>query len=161
MYFVTPWQRACLILLPLCMFLWWQPLHFMHNVYFVYTLLALETFCVVINFPQLITFFHSKPLYICDLEDQYTLTVSERRRFQLLFVRLQQLVTILCIPIVLQYYLHKYPHITRQNWLENLAIAYSALNLMTTTTSKIGSFVLTVVFHVKKNHHEFMFPDTV
>lgn len=78
---------------------------------------ALSVTVIVYFCEWLPLYLHSRPLYYEDLENDQAIQERARRKFQVYFLRLQQLVLVLSVTLTVLYYRDRYQHEEFHLWI--------------------------------------------
>ena len=141
-YEVRTWQRFLLLLIHCPLWVFYKPIDFMHNLYFDSAMWSLFTAAVVFNFPRGVVMLQSKPMYFSDLSSNNEIHVSDRQRYQRIFLMCQQVLLIIGIPTIIDYYVLRYPDLTRRDAFELAVLTYGALSMVYTVASYTGSLLM-------------------
>jgi len=124
---------------------------FQHELYMVPAGIVVA-YLVFNEFPWVTRRMHTRKLTYEDLEDLGDADPELRRRFQVVFTRIQQIGGSLCVGVVIMYGFHFFE--TRKSLFEALGILGGLLSLYARIFGYIGNFCIACLHRLKRKHYD-------
>ena len=136
-------KRVLLIslLLPFVAGLPYHDIDWSKSIYYIIPTTGLATYTLLLNFPNIVRFVHSRPLYYGDLEDDKYVNPSDRHRFQSIFIVILQITLTLIISGLIYYY-YSYMHISNLSTIEKIGVLGGFISLLLKIENVVGKFAL-------------------
>ena len=109
------------------------------------------TYLLFNEYPWLVRRMHSRKLTYEDLEDFQDADPELRRRFQLVFVRIQQIGGSLCAGVLVMYGFHTFG--SEKSFFEIVGVLGGLISLYARVFGYIGNFCIACLYRLKKKHY--------
>ena len=134
-----------LILLGLC----WIP-ELQHELYMA-PAIGIVTYVIFNQCPSFVRKMHTRKLTYEDLEDLQDTDPELRKRFQIVFTRIQQLGGAFCASVLVLYGFHVFEN--NKSFFESVGILGGLLSLYARIFGYIGNFCITFLHQLKRKHY--------
>lgn len=133
-----------LVLLPLIPILPYDKLNCINTLYYIIPTTGLSTYIILFNFPCIVERYHSRPLYYNDLEHNVSIDPVMKKRFQIIFVFILQIILTLLMSGLVYYYFDQF-HTTGLSNMEIFGVIGGFISIMLKIENIIGKCILILV----------------